>query len=798
MVQPKPLSDWNAIQSGSLKIEQTRLVYANLPTAIGVNLVLALILAYVQRSVIDHAVLYAWLILMIAVSLCRTILVIFWYRNKESGISSILRWRRRFRIGVIASGLIWGISSMLLFPVGNIPHQAFLSFVLAGLSAGAVTSLSADRLSVLSFLPLILIPLIVRFGMESSEISLSMSVMITLFLIVVSQNASRMRRTLHENIRLRIEAVEREQMIRRGEESLKQLNQYLGQLVAERTNALGASEARFRFLFEQMAVGVAQIDTATGRFMRVNKKYIDITGYTTEEILSLDYQSISVADDLEADLVNMERLKAGEIREFEMEKRLVHKDGRAIWVKLTVSPMWARGARPDCHIAVIQDITVHKQAQEQVHQLAFYDPLTGLPNRRLFLDRLQQAQIHGARHKTHCAILFIDLDYFKTLNDTRGHDVGDLLLIEVAKRLRDSLRTGDTVARLGGDEFVVTVEGLNEDALQAATQARDIGEKILASITQPFRLREYEYHGSSSIGIRLFHDNHASMDDLLKHADTAMYQAKTAGRNTLCFFDPSMQVALEVRTAMATELREAITRRQFNLYYQRQVNAEGAVIGAEVLLRWQHPEWGMIAPMVFIPIAEETGLILPIGKWVLQMACAQLRRWENDPSTCKFRLAVNISARQFRQLDFVDEVLEILTETGADPRKLKLELTESLVLQDIARSIEKMEVLCNVGIRVSLDDFGTGHSSLTYLKRLPLEQIKIDQSFICDIITDASDAVIVRAIIVMCNALGMEVIAEGVETEEQRAFLAKNGCVIYQGYLFGKPMPIEEFQKLIP
>ena len=802
MVQPKPLSDSNVTQSDALKIEQTRLLYANLPTAIGVNVVLALILVYVQRSVIDHALLYGWLVLMIAVSLYRTILVIFWRRHNESesesAISSILLWRRKFRIWLIVSGMVWGMSSVLLFPVGDTLHQAFLSFVLAGLSAGAVTSLSADRLSVLSFLPLTLIPLIIRFGMESSEISLSMSVMITLFLIVVSQNASRVRRTLHENIRLRIEAVAREQMVKDGEESLKQLNQNLEQVVAERTDALGESEARFRFLFEQMAVGVAQIHTATGRFMRVNQKYVDIIGYTPAEILLLDFQSITVADDLDADLVNMERLKAGEIREFEMEKRLIHKDGKTIWVKLTVSPMWVRGATPDCHIAVIQDITVHKQAQEQIHQLAFYDPLTGVPNRRLFLDRLQQAQIHGTRHKTYCAILFIDLDYFKIINDTRGHDVGDLLLIEVAKRLRDSLRTGDTVARLGGDEFVVTIEGLNEDPLQAAAQARDIGEKILASITQPFRLREFEYHGSSSIGIRLFHDNQVSMDDLLKHADTAMYQAKTAGRNTLCFFDPSMQVALEVRTAMATELREAITRQQFNLHYQRQVNAQGAVIGAEVLLRWQHPERGMISPMVFIPIAEETGLIVPLGKWVLQMACAQLRRWENDASTCNFRLAVNISARQFRQLDFVDEILEVLTETGADPRKLKLELTESLVLQDIAHSIEKMDELCNVGIRFSLDDFGTGHSSLTYLKRLPLEQIKIDQSFIRDIITDASDAVIVRTIIVMCNALAMEVIAEGVETEEQQTFLARNGCVIYQGYLFGKPMPIEEFQKLIP
>ena len=646
MIQPKPLSDSNAMQSNALKIEQTWLLYANLPTAIGVNLVLALILVYVQRSVIDHALLYGWLILMIMVSLYRAILVVLWHRNKESSVSFILRWRHRFRVWIIASGLIWGMSSILLFPVGNIPHQVFLSFVLAGLSAGAVTSLSVDRLSVLSFLPLTLVPLIVRFGMESSEISLSMGVMTTLFLIAISQNASRVGHTLHENIKLRIEASAREQMLRHSEESLnqaqqiallgsfdwnpvsgemrcsdehfrlwglepyavtpsyalfsqaihpddgvqleevlqqalrgerfydftyrvrwpdnsehqihgrgevvfddigravnvtgtvqdvtthkrveaalqeskmhlQQLNQNLEQLVAERTGALRASEARFRFLFEHMAVGVAQIDTVTGRFMRVNQKYVDITGYTPAEILSLDFQSISHVGDLGADLVNMERLKAGEIREFEMEKRLFRKDSKAIWVKLTVSPMWVPGARPDYHIAVIQDITEHKQAEEQIHQLAFYDPLTRLPNRRLFLDRLQQAQVYSTRHKTNCAILFIDLDNFKTLNDTRGHDIGDLLLIEVAKRLRNSLRTGDTVARLGGDEFVVTIEGLSEDTLQAAAQAKDIGEKILASITRPFRLQEFEYHSSSSMGIRLFHNDEASIDDLLKHA----------------------------------------------------------------------------------------------------------------------------------------------------------------------------------------------------------------------------------------------------------------------------------------
>lgn len=925
MIQHKPSSDSNTTQSDALKVEQTRLLYANLPTAIGTSLVLALILVYVQRPVIDHALLFGWLIVMIMVSLYRTILIVLWHGNRESGIYFILRWRLRFRVWVIASGLVWGMSGILLFPAGNMPHQVFLSFVLAGLSAGAVTTLSMDRLSVLSFLPLTLLPLIIRFWMESSEISLSMGVMTALFLVVISQNASRVGRTIHENLSLRIEASAREQRLRHSEESLnqaqqiallgnfdwnpvsgemrwsdehfrlwglephavipsyalfsqaihsddvapleeilqqalrggrfydftyrirwpdnsehqihgrgevvfddagravnvtgtvqdvtahkqveealqegkmrlQQLNQNLEQLVAKRTSALRESEARFRFLFEHMAVGVAQIDTMTGRFVRVNQKYANIIGYTTAEMLALDSQSLTHPGDLKTAVDNMERLKAEEIREFEMEERYFRKDGMVIWVKVTVSPMWVPGTKPDYHIAVIQDITEHKQAEEQVHQLAFYDPLTRLPNRRLFLDRLQQAQVHSTRHKTHCAVLFIDLDNFKMLNDTRGHDIGDLLLIEVAKRLRDNVRSSDTVARLGGDEFVVIIEGLSEDSPGAAAQAKEIGDKFLTSVAQPFKLQEFEYHGSSSIGIRLFHDGETSIDDLLKHADTAMYQAKTAGRNTLCFFDPSMQIALEMRTAMVTELRQALTRQQFKLHYQRQVNAEGSVVGAEVLLRWQHPERGMISPMVFIPIAEETGLIVPLGKWVLQMACAQLKQWEHDPGTRNFQLAVNISARQFRQLDFVDEVLEVLEKSGADPLKLKLELTESLVLQDITHSIEKMETLCSAGIRFSLDDFGTGHSSLTYLKRLPLEQIKIDQSFVSDITTDPSDEVIVRTIIVMSNSLGMEVIAEGVETEEQRDFLARNGCYTYQGYLFGRPMPIEDFQKLV-
>ncbi|ODT73585.1 MAG: hypothetical protein ABS69_13690 [Nitrosomonadales bacterium SCN 54-20] len=920
MSKPLIQSNSNASsQSDTLEIEQTRLLYEHLPLSIVINLLLASILVYIQRSVIELAILAGWLISIFLVMLYRAALLTFRHHNKAN---NILSWKHYFRVGVFATGLTWGIGSIVLFPAGSMFHQVLLSFVVAGLAAGGITALAADRVSVLSFLSLVLIPLIARFLVEGNEISLSMGVMGAFFLIAISQNALRMGRTLQENIKLRIDAVAREQMLKRSEERLNQaqqtallgsfdwnpasgeltwsdehfrlwglkphvltpsytlfreaihpediinveealqqalrgggiyncthrvrwpngsehhiqgrgeiivddsgqirmtgtvqditaykqveealqegqrrlqeLNQNLEQIVVERTSELRESEGRFRILFEQMAVGVAQIALTEGRFVRVNQKFADITGYTTAEILALDFQSLAHPADLKIALVNMERLGTGEIREFEMEKRLFHKDGRDIWIKLTVSPMCRWGAKPDHLILVIQDITRHKQAEEQVHELAFHDSLTRLPNRRLFLDRLQQAQIHSARQKTHCAILFIDLDNFKALNDTRGHDVGDLLLIEIARRLQSNVRNSDTVSRLGGDEFVVIIEGLSEDTVSAASQAKDIGEKLLASITQPFKLQEFEYHGSSSIGIRLFHADETRVDDLLKQADTAMYQAKAAGRNTLCFFDPSMQIALERRTIMAIELRQAIVRQQLRLHYQKQVNAEGTIVGAEVLLRWLHPHQGMISPMTFIPIAEETGLIVSLGKWVLQIACEQLKQWEQKPDTRNLQLAVNISARQFHQLNFVDEVLEVLQKSGADPHRLKLELTESLVLKDIDDSIQKMDILCGAGIRFALDDFGTGYSSLAYLKRLPVEQIKIDRSFVRDISRDLSDEVIVRTIIVMSNTLGMKVIAEGVETEDQRDILARNGCYTYQGYLFGKPLPIEDFLK---
>ncbi len=531
------------------------------------------------------------------------------------------------------------------------------------------------------------------------------------------------------------------------------------------------------------------------RIIRVNRAFTRLTGYSAEEAIGRTPAMLqSGRQDAEFYRGMWEAIARDKYWQGEIWNR--RKDGEIFPQRLTITAVTDADGRVTHYVAAYADITLQKKAEQQIHQLAFYDPLTKLPNRSLLWDRLQQALAHSTRNKTHGATLFIDLDNFKTLNDTQGHHIGDLLLIEVAKRLQDCARSDDTVARLGGDEFVVILGHLSQDAQHAVAQAKAVGEKVPASLNQPFYLQGLEHHSSSSIGINLFRCNEISMDDLLKQADSAMYQAKSAGRNTLRFFDPVMQAALETRSAMEAGLRQALAHQQLKLYYQIQVNEQGVVVGAEALLRWQHPERGLVTPMEFIPLAEDTGLIVPIGKWVLQTACAQLKVWQADPLTCHLQLAVNVSARQFRQPDFVDQVLEALKEMGVDPLKLKLELTESLVLSNISESVDKMQALRIAGVGFSLDDFGTGQSSLSYIKRLPLDQIKIDRSFVCDIATDPSDAVIVQTIIGMANNLGLEVIAEGVETEQQRDFLGRNGCHLYQGYLFGKPVPIEDFQVL--
>ncbi len=435
-----------------------------------------------------------------------------------------------------------------------------------------------------------------------------------------------------------------------------------------------------------------------------------------------------------------------------------------------------------------------KKNEAAIYQLAFHDPLTGLPNRRMLLDRLHHILTSRAYNTSQAALLFIDIDNFKTLNDIKGHNIGDLLLVEIAHRLSSCAREGDTVARVGGDEFIVMLEGLSLEPEHAASQANTVAEKIRQSLNRPYDLKGYEHLSSCSIGISLFSQG-GSAEDLLKNADMAMYEAKGAGRNTIRFFDPAMQSVLEARAILETDFRQALVQHQFALYFQIQVNEHNHPIGAEALVRWHHPKLGLVSPAVFIPLAEETGLILPLGKWVLEMACAQLKVWEQNALTRDLVLAVNVSAKEFRQPHFAAQVKTVLQRHAINQRLLKLELTESMLHENINETILIMREMKEAGAQFSLDDFGTGYSSLQYLKRLPLDQLKIDQSFVRDISTDPSDEAIVRTIVAIAQSLNLDVIAEGVETKEQQQLLLDSGCASFQGYLFGKPVAIEQFEE---
>ncbi len=555
---------------------------------------------------------------------------------------------------------------------------------------------------------------------------------------------------------------------------------------------------------EQMRIAAAAFESQEGMMvtdtdhviLRVNRAFTEITGYLQEEAVGQTPCLLSSGRHDAAFYAGIvESLEQNGAWQGEIWNR--RKSGEAYPEWLMITAVKDEAGRASHYVGTFTDITLRKAAEDEIRNLAFYDPLTQLPNRRLLLDRLGQALAASARNGRNGALLFIDLDNFKTLNDTLGHDKGDLLLQLVAQRLATCIREGDTVARLGGDEFVVMLEDLSGNPEEAATQTETVGEKILATINQPCLLAGHKHRSTPSIGATLFSGHRSSVEELLKQADLAMYQAKAAGRNTLRFFDPEMQTLVDSHAALEIELREALAQRQFVLHYQPQVAGDGRVTGAEALVRWQHPQRGLVVPAEFIPLAEESGLILPLGHWVLKTACAQLASWAARPEMSQLTVSVNVSARQFHDKEFVAQVQAALDLSGANPRRLKLELTESVLVSNVEQTIARMIALKAQGVGFSLDDFGTGYSSLSYLKRLPLDQLKIDQSFVRDVLNDANDASIARTIIALARNLGLAVIAEGVETEAQRDFLAVSGCHAYQGYFFSRPLPVDNFEEFV-
>ncbi len=525
----------------------------------------------------------------------------------------------------------------------------------------------------------------------------------------------------------------------------------------------------------------------------VNQAFEHHTGYSRREVLGQTPRKLLGPETLPGELQRMSAALKQK-RQTRGELIVYRKDGSCFWLELEIMLVQAPPGELKHWVAVGRDITQRKEAADAIHQLAFYDPLTSLPNRLLLLNRLEHVLAQNILTRRHGALMFIDVDKLKVINDTLGHHKGDLLLQQVAVRLSSCVDASDTVARLGGDEFVVMLEDLGNDADIAATKARGLAEKVLAQLREPFDLAGYQHYTTSSIGVTSLNGLQDSVSEVLKQADLAMYQAKTTGRNALCFFDPVMQAAVNASAALSSDLHVGLREHQFLLHYQPQVDRQGRVIGVEALLRWQHPARGLVAPADFIPMAEETGLILPLGQWALATACKQLAAWAQCPQTAGLSIAVNVSVRQFRHPDFVDGVMAEIKRTGIQPQRLKLELTESLLADGMEITLAKMGTLKALGVTLALDDFGTGYSSLSLLKRLPLDQLKIDRCFVADVLSDPNDAAISRAIITLAHSLSLEVMAEGVETQAQQDFLAKEGCDQFQGYLFSKPLPIDQLE----
>lgn len=888
----------------AIRAEQVRQLYAGMPASLGTSAALALLMTYVQFPHVDHRSALLWLLLIEVIILLRAVLYLQWRRSTLSPVASAGVWLSRFRFGAFAAGCAWGLSSLLLFPPNDVPHQATLSFALAGVTAGAIASYGVDRLSTSLYVGPLMLPLMWRLFEENNRTGVTMAIMTLLFLVFIIASARRQQRNMQENIALRGQAEHGKTMLQQRDTDLRLLTERLTALIEAIPDAIFFKDGKGRWLItnepakqlfrlhgvkwrgktelelaemrpeframheachvedeaaweagkltlfqeriaaedgqmrdyevrkmpvfgqdgqrralvvigrdvterhaaeQELQIAAAAFDVQEGiviadaaqNILRVNRAFTELTGYAPEEVVG--NTAAMMRSERHDELFYQQRREKLDAEGYWQGEVWHHcKDGRDHPHWLTISTIRDPKGNITHYIGTFSDISLYKEAEAEIHTLAYFDHLTNLPNRRLLLDRLKQALTASLRSKRHGAVLFIDLDNFKTLNDTRGHDIGDLLLIEVAQRLTGAVRAEDTVARLGGDEFVVMLEGLSSEQAQAATYAEMVGAKILEALGQPYLLRGYEHHSTPSIGVSLFLGERESVDDLLKHADAAMYQAKQSGRNTIRFFDPAMQSALEARIRIEQDLRQALPQQQLWLSYQIQVDDTRTIVGAEVLLRWAHPERGMVSPAHFIPVAEECGLIVPIGLWVLQTACSQLKQWEAHPFASRLQLAVNVSARQFRQGDFVEQVHQVLRQTGARPEMLKLELTESLVLENVADTIEKMQALKKLGVRFSMDDFGTGQSSLAQLKRLPLDQVKIDQSFVRDIAVDANDAAIVQTIIAMTGTLGLAVIAEGVETGVQLEFLRRNGCREFQGYLFGRPVSLSEFEKLFP
>ena len=764
--QPSNTIDKLTENAEVIDLEIVDLIIANSTKSMLISCLIASLLVYLQADTSNIQSVSTWAAILSSVHLIKKLVATI-YSEKNDIQRSTSKQLIQFRILASICGAAWGASSFFFFHPSDYLHQAFLAMSLAGICGGAIVVNALDRYTSLSFVGGLMLFFLPPFFMSADIFSISIALMFVTFVLYITLAGLNLANTLHDNIALRMHSIKSKE-------------------------AINALAQRQKLHFDNTPLAVIEWDNhfkVTSWNASANKMF----GYTPEEALGKHINFIIPASQQtlnSASTYQVLSVAGGH----HVRNQNVRKDGKIIYCEWFNTTLKDAANNVVGIASLVQDETAYKKAQDEIERLAYYDTLTNLPNRRLLVDRLNQSLKVSKRTKSCVGVMFMDLDNFKTLNDTKGHAIGDLLLQKVAKRLQLSVRAHDTVARIGGDEFVIILDDLGKEIEAAKYAIKLVGDKLLKEINHPFALQDYEHYCTPSIGIYTYAGEGISADEVLKRADAAMYQIKQSGRNNINFYDDSMQPVLDLLSNLKNDLNFALAHSQLEIHYQTQVGTNEKAIGAEALLRWNHPELGSIPPSKFIPLAEDTGLIIPIGTWVLQQACFQLQKWSDSPKTSKLRLSVNVSALQFAQSDFVNQVKSALEMSGCNPKQLMLELTESLVLRNINEVVDKMNALKNIGVLLSLDDFGMGYSSLSVLKQLPLDELKIDQSFVADAIEGSDSALIIQTIISMGGNLGLDVIAEGVANQAQESLLKKAGCKMYQGYLFGKPSNIGTFE----
>jgi len=760
-------ADTSLASKNVLETEQVAIAYRHMRLSALVVLVNTVILSWVLWGVVDKSIILGWGSAQFIAMFWR------WLKCREYRLNyskrTISEWKNVFLIGMVFSAVIWGMAPLLLFSM-SVLHQSFLIIIMAGMSAGAVSSLSSIRYAAQIYLTIVLLPLIGVVFMQGDSLYFALAFLIFLYWILLLIFARNFYKNITSSLGSRI----------LHEQALLDLE---------------LSEERFETIFKEAPTGILFYNNDL-IVLDSNTEMLNILKISRERMVGLDLRNLPdpcLNDALMA-------YQKGEKGFYEGPyTTMINK--LQLWVTLKTSPIYDANRTVIGGVAILNDITERTVAQEKMQHQAYFDALTDIPNRLLLIDRMEQSLAQYRRHNNLLAVLFLDLDHFKSINDSLGHHIGDLLLIETAKRLVSVCREGDTVSRLGGDEFVILLNELGNDPHLAATRAEVVAEKVHEILSKPFDVGLNEpIITSSSIGISLVSSDEQTANDLLKFADTAMYQAKKEGRQTTRFYQEKMDQWIKKQIFLENGLRNAISNGELEIYYQPLVDVKTKnIVGAEALLRWNHPTMGLVMPDDMISIAEESGLIVPIGDWVIKEACTQFVHWRsNHPRGSEMkRLAVNVSVIQFRKNDFVAKVMEIITQTGIDPSMLEIELTESVIIEKMEMVIEKMKQLKTLGVGMSMDDFGTGYSSLSSLKQLPISTLKIDRSFIRDIMTDGDDAALVETIVAMASIFKLDVIAEGVETMDQLQFLEYFKCRYFQGYLCSKPVVVAEFDELL-